>query len=117
MRPIRVMSAVVFAFVSAAAAAPRTAHHHKHHAAFVDNDPMPPITVTKRSWLDPGPAVPEGSMENYVTASTVFNETPDQINQPSRFGNETLPRPLYPIGRPEPLAIFWTPPAPYPPQY
>src|SRR2546425_12722177 len=69
----------------------------------------PPLTVTKRSFLDPGPAVPVGSMSNYVTASTIFNRTPDQIFARSAFGNELLPWPLEIPARAGPLIEFETP--------
>ena len=63
----------------------------------------PPLTVNKRSFLDPGPVVPVGSMSNYVTANTTFNRTPDQLAQRSLYGNEILPWPLEVPGRPSPI--------------
>jgi hypothetical protein len=69
----------------------------------------PPLTVNKRSFLDPGPVVPVGSMSNYVTASTIFNRTPDQVGHRSLYGNESLPWPLEIPGRPSPLVEFETP--------
>jgi hypothetical protein len=66
----------------------------------------PPITVKKRSFLDPGPVVPVGSMSNYVTISTTFNRTEDQIFNKSFYGNETLPAPLEIPARAQPLVTF-----------
>lgn len=94
----------------AAAPAALAAHKHRHHpAAVVYSSDQPPLTVNKRSWLDPGNAVSQGSEENYVTASTGFNQTPDQAYFPSRFHEDSLPQPLYPTGKPQPLVEFWTP--------
>lgn len=114
MRPITcvfVAAAITSLLVSGAVAAPKTPRHHGH--VYVYNDPRPPITVNKRSWLDPGPVVQPGTMENYVNENTVLNQTPDQAYYRSRFGNETLPRRFDLPGRPEPLATFWTPGYPY----
>jgi hypothetical protein len=69
----------------------------------------PPLTVNRRSFLDPGPAVPVGSMSNYVTANTIFNLTPDQIFARSAFGNELLPQPLEIPVRAAPVIEFETP--------
>jgi hypothetical protein len=117
MRPITALSlaaaAAMSLVASGASAATKTHHHRMPPNAIVYNDPRPPLTVNKRSWLDPGPVVPQGTMQNYVTENTTFNQTPDQADYRSRFGNETLPRELYPTGRPEPLVEFETPGYPY----
>jgi hypothetical protein len=83
-------------------------YHHRVVAAYVD--PRPPLEVNRRSWLDPGTAVPQGSQERYVQANTSLNLTPDQMYT-GQFGNETLPRRFeIPTGeREEPLVEFWTP--------
>ncbi len=73
----------------------------------------PPLTVNKRSFLDPGPVVPVGSESRYMEANTIYNLTPDQNFQRSKFGNEALPRPLEVPGRSGPLFEFWTPGYPY----
>lgn len=72
----------------------------------------PPLTVNRRSFLDPGPVVPQNSQNNYVTANTIFNRTPDQIFEPSKFGNEALPRPLEVPGREASFYQFETPALP-----
>ena len=69
----------------------------------------PPLTVNKRSFLDPGPVVPVGTMQNYVTLNTIYNRTPDQVAQRSKYGNETLPWPLEIPGRAPPIYEFETP--------
>jgi hypothetical protein len=66
----------------------------------------PPLTVKRRSFLDPGPVVPVGSMSNYVTVSTVLSRTQDQTFKRSYFGNESLPAPLEIPARTEPLIVF-----------
>ncbi len=114
MRPITCVSvavAVTSLCAFGAVAAPKTPRHHGH--VYVYRDSRPPITVNKRSWLDPGPVVQPGTTENYMTQNTVLNQTPDQVNYRSRFGNETLPRRFDLPGRPQPVATFWTPPYPY----
>jgi hypothetical protein len=115
MRPMTSLSvaavAAICVFASGASAATKT-HHRTHPNTIGYNDPQPPLTVNKRSWLDPGQVVPQGSMQDYVTENTLFNQTPDQADFRSRFGNETLPRRFDLPGRREPLAEFWTPPFP-----
>jgi hypothetical protein len=111
MRPIPCVSLAMIFLASGAFAATKPPHHHRG-SVIVYGD-QPPLTVNKRSWLDPGPVVPQGSQEDYVVESTGFNRTPDQNYSPSRFGSETLPRPLYPTGRPQPVVEFWTPGYPY----
>jgi hypothetical protein len=86
---------------------------HRSRVATTYYGERPPLTVNRRSFLDPGPAVPVGSMSNYVTANTIFNRTPDQNFARSKFGNETLPWPLEVPGRPSPLVEFETPAYPY----
>jgi hypothetical protein len=104
-------AAAVAALTSAASAQAKARHHHYRQVAeqrFYDE--RPPLTVNQRSFLDPGPVVPVGSMSNYVTANTIFNRTPDQIFARSKFGNEALPAPLEVPGRPQPILEFETPP-------
>ncbi len=122
MRPnMRPMALVLLAFglalaASQASAATKLRHHrpHRHVAAYVDN--RPPLTVNKRSWLDPGPAAPVGSEQNYVAESTYFQQTPDQAVFPSRFREDAMPRPLYvPGGNMTPLVTFATPRDPFGP--
>jgi hypothetical protein len=116
MRPIISTSFVTAALVAGvticglATGASAATHHHRYQMdmmAYADS--QPPLTVNKRSWLDPGPVVPVGSMEAYVTENTILSQTPDQNYDRSAFGNETLPRPFEVPGRQEPLATFWTP--------
>ncbi len=67
---------------------------------------QPPLTVNKRSFLDPGPVVPVGSMSRYMASETIFARTPDQTAHRSLYGNETLPAPLEVPGRPQPI-LTW----------
>lgn len=119
MRPMSILLLTVTALGAAAMmGAPAALAAHKHHHRYyapetVYSSEEPPLTVNKRSWLDPGNVVPQGSEQNYVTANTSFNQTPDQVYFPSRFQEDNLPRPLYPTGRPRPVVEFWTPS--YPP--
>ncbi|ACB94826.1 hypothetical protein [Beijerinckia indica] len=92
----------------------RQAHHKPAHSvrqaqAYPRHGERPPLTVNRRSFLDPGPVVPVGSLNNYVTANTTFNRTPDQTFQRSRFGNENIPAPLQVPGRDAYILRFATP--------
>jgi len=108
------LAVAALAALTAAASAQTKAHRqHRQPAATQYADERPPLTVNRRSWLDPGPVVPVGSMSNYVAANTIFSRTPDQLYQRSKFGNELLPRPLEIPARAEPLATFETPAYPY----
>lgn len=118
MRPFSIFLLGLTAFAAgalASAPAALAAHRHHHRPAVVYSSDEPPLTVNKRSWLDPGNQVPVGSEENYVTANTGFNQTPDEAYFPSRFREDSLPRPLYPTGEPRPVLYFWTPGKEVPP--
>jgi len=104
-----VLAATALAAFTAAANAQTTRHRHHTRVAEPYNDERPPLTVNRRSFLDPGPMVPVGSLSNYVTANTIFNRTPDQNYLKSEFGNDRLPWPLEVPGRPQPIFEFETP--------
>ena len=81
----------------------------RHHARVrVARHAAPPLTVHRRSFLDPGNVVPVGSQSNYMTDNTIFIRTPDQNYARSKFGNETLPGPFDLPGRQEPIFEFST---------
>jgi hypothetical protein len=102
-------AAALAAFTASANAQTKPRHRHRQQVAERYYDERPPLTVNRRSFLDPGPAVPVGSMSNYVTANTIFNRTPDQVFDRSAFGNELLPTPLEIPARAGPLIEFETP--------
>ncbi len=104
-----VLAAAALAAFTAAANGQTTRHRHHTRVAEPYNDARPPLTVNRRSFLDPGPMVPVGSLSNYVTANTIFNRTPDQYYLKSEFGNDRLPWPLEVPGRPQPIFEFETP--------
>jgi len=96
------------AFTMLGAAANAQPAHHRHHVPTPKVEPgfygeRPPLTVTKRSFLDPGPVPALGSMQRYMTANTYYNRTSDQYFAKSQFGNEVLPQPFDVPGRPQPL--------------
>jgi hypothetical protein len=102
---------------SAETARPKAHRHHiaAHHVAaqrYVreSNDGLP-LTVNKRSFLDPGPVVPVGSENAYVTANTVYVQTPDQVNDTAQFGNSTVRQTPY-VGHAAPVGEFATGPNP-----
>jgi hypothetical protein len=107
--PSIIIAAAVFATLTATASAQGT----RHRVAEQYNDERPPLTVNKRSFLDPGPVGPVYSTPNYVAASTTFAQTPDQVFLKSQFGNEVLPSPLEVPGRPQSVLEFETPAYPY----
>ncbi len=104
-----VLAAAALVALAAANAQAKPRHRHNPQVAERYSGERPPLTVNRRSFLDPGPAVPVGSMSNYVTANTLFNLTPDQVFARSQFGNELLPRPLEIPARARPLIEFETP--------
>lgn len=109
-----VLAALALTVAAASAETPANRHsQRKKPITPVYYDEQPPLTVNKRSFLDPGPVVPVGSMSNYVTANTIFNRTPDQTFARSKYGNEELPWPLEVPGRPGPIVEFETPALPY----
>jgi hypothetical protein len=101
--------AALAAFTAYANAQTKPRHRLRQQAAERYYDERPPLTVNRRSFLDPGPAVPVGSMSNYVTANTILNRTPGQIFARSAFGTELLPSPLEIPARAGPLIEFETP--------
>lgn len=101
-----VVIAAVVAAVSTGASAQTKAKQKRTTLGTQYADAAPPLTVKRRSFLDPGPVVPVGSMQNYVTQTTVLNRTEDQTFKRSLFGNEALPAPLEIPARPQPLVEF-----------
>ena len=69
-----------------------------------------PLTVNKRSFLDPGPVVPTGSGQNYIAANTIFNKTQDRIFEPAKFGDSELQGQPYVPGRTVSVVEFSTGP-------
>ena len=67
-----------------------------------------PLTVNRRSWLDPGPVAPQGNGTAYVAASTQFARTQDRIFDPDKFGNDVIVGQPYVPGRTVPVAQFST---------
>jgi hypothetical protein len=107
------LAAAAIAVLTVSASAETARHRHHPRVAEQYNDERPPLTVNRRSFLDPGPVVPVGSMSNYVTQNTIFGQTSDQYFLKSQFGNEVLPAPLEVPGRPQPIVEFETPAYPY----
>ncbi|MDB5642662.1 MAG: uncharacterized protein JWN07_1979 [Hyphomicrobiales bacterium] len=69
----------------------------------------PPLTIQRRSFLDPGPVAPVGSRNRYVQSiTTMAVPVYAEIGVPGRFGYDTLPRRFDPPGRPQPLVEFST---------
>lgn len=117
-RNLFVAFAVAIAAIAVASLPPNakaeTHKPHRHRVAphSAAQNERPPLTVNQRSFLDPGPVVPVGSMSRYVTQFTIFGRTTDQYFAKSLYGNEVLPAPLDVPGRPQPIYEFETPAAP-----
>ena len=85
--------------------------HHHVAPQYVDEETHElPLTVNRRSFLDPGPVAPVGTGTNYVTANTIYNRTEDRIRDPDRFGNDVIQGQPYVPGRTVPVAEFATGP-------
>lgn len=107
-----IFSAIMFTtliIITLAPAGARPAHHRGQAAMVRYLDEQLPLTVNRRSFLDPGPAVPVGSLSNYIASSITFNGTPDPINNRSAFGIENLPAPLEVPGRPSAVLEWYAP--------
>ncbi len=67
-----------------------------------------PLTVNRRSWLDPGNAVSttQNSGPNYVADNTILNKTQDRIFSPDKFGNAEIQGQPYVPGRTRPVIEF-----------
>ncbi len=73
-------------------------------ATVIDGESIP-LTVNRRSWLDPGNAVSttQGAGPSYIAANTVFNRTQDRIFAPDKFGNDAIQGQPYVPGRTQPV--------------
>jgi hypothetical protein len=66
----------------------------------------PLIIQKQRSFLDSGPVVPQRSLQNYVSATTVLFVPAYSAMGPSGFGAQALPQRFDVPGRPSPLFTF-----------
>ena len=110
-----VLAAATLAVSFASASAQTQAQPQTRPAIIPSRSPSPtmrtPAADRQQAQLSrsrPGRSV--GTMQNYVTVSTIYNRTPDQVAQRSKYGNETLPWPLEIPGRDSPIFEFETPP-------
>jgi len=72
-------------------------------------DNAPPLTIQRRSFLDPGPVAPVGSRSRYVQSiTTMAVPVYAELGVPGRFGYDSLPRRFDPPGRPQPVFEFST---------
>ena len=110
-------AALLLAGVAVAALSPDAFAQKRHRVraaepvvASVDSASSP-LTVNRRSWLDPGNATRTTGnygapyvQENTIVSSTAFNETQDQIFAPGKFGNSVIVGPPDVPGRSQPVA-------------
>ena len=96
----------------ATGASAQTKHHRATVAAY-DASALQsmPLTVNRRSWLDPGPVSPAGKGPSYMAATTQFSRDQQQIVNPDRFGNDVMQGQPYVPGRTVPVVEFSTLPA------
>ncbi|WP_374305485.1 hypothetical protein [Methylocella sp.] len=111
LRPALLLLAAAALTASAVSAGAQTKHRRQTSPVVAVANEAPPLTVNKRSFLDPGPVAPVGSMSRYMTSQTTLNQLPNQVAQRSKYGNETLPRRFETPGRPSPIFEFDTPAA------
>lgn len=64
---------------------------HVHHRLVLAEVSAPPLTVRKRSFLDPGNVVEVGADNEYLTANTTEHQPIYTSFAPARFGESTLP--------------------------
>lgn len=64
------------------------------------------IVVTGRSFLDSGPQVPVGKLQNYMLMSTSMGPTILSGFRPDAFGGDVLPNRFNNPGRPQPLLRY-----------
>src|SRR5260370_26369032 len=114
--PAKVLLLAAAVLVAAPAATPgeaRPRHRHFAYSGYYVAPTAPPLTIRKRSYLDAGVVVPQGSESAYVAESTTLGAayvTKDLFG--SRFGSN-LPNRLHVLGRPEPVFEFETPRDPF----
>lgn len=96
--------AATLATVGTASAREKHLHHPRvasNHRVLIAEVKAPPLTVQKRSFLDPGNVVPVGSATpESVTANTTENRQIYTSYAPAKFGESTLPGPYYLPGDP-----------------
>ncbi len=97
-RHLRLATVAVAAALLSTAAAQAQVHHHARRpvaasrAVLLAEVKAPPLTIQKRSFLDPGNVVPVGSdTPEYVAANTTELVPVYAGYAPSRFGESTLP--------------------------
>lgn len=93
------LAALAVPLVGAAAAPRKDAAHGRERT----------IVVTGRSFLDSGPQVPVGSLQNYVTTATLSRPAILSGFRPDAFGGDVLPNRFNNPGRAQPLVRFFTP--------
>ncbi len=93
----RTFVALAAALLSTAAAQAQVHHHARRatpssRAVLLAEVKAPPLTIQKRSFLDPGNVVPVGSdTPEYVAANTTEHIPVYAGYAPARFGESTLP--------------------------
>ncbi len=107
---VSLLAASVAVSLGAFDASAKPRHHHVA-PQYVDEETHElPLTVNRRSFLDPGPVAPVGTGNNYMTANTINNKTQDRIRNPDGFGNDVFQGQPYVPGRSVPVAEFATGP-------
>lgn len=87
----RLLLSIAGLSIACVMAAPTLAQAQNGHRRFIRTETAPPLTVTKRSWLDSGNVVAVGTQDTYLSASTTLNAPVYASFLPARFGQSTLP--------------------------
>ena len=106
-----VTSALVASFAFCGVLPEAMAQGRRHVGNTVDASGLNtlPLTVNRRSWLDSGNTVHSGSVaggQSYMSASTIYNKTPDHAFGPDQFGNDVISGQPYVPGRSVPVIEF-----------
>lgn len=109
---VSLLAAALAASAFSAEASARPRHHRAPAVTTIDESGdinSIPLTVNRRSWLDPGPTAPVGTGNKYMTANTgEFIQQPIQTQRPDDFGRDALPGQPYVPGRSYPTVEFST---------
>jgi hypothetical protein len=87
----------------AASAAPK---HRIHRRTPAVTYAAPPLTVQRRSYLDPGNVVPVGSLNQYVWVPATQTDLYETGGLAWHYGEGALPGPFTAPGRPQPIGEF-----------
>lgn len=84
-------STLIAAFVAVVSTAATPGFAQERHRVVTHALTAPPLTVTKRSWLDSGNVVAVGTQNSYLAQSTTLNQPIYGSYDQAKFGQSALP--------------------------